>query len=74
MNQVTRQELEAWQTFLVGKACPKHPAYTIREGKFGLWCGVKTAFGWCDGSWPSEEWLNNYRSAKTENQNASAEI
>lgn len=55
--ELTREQLTKWQEHIIGKRCQKHPTHTVKEGKYGLWCGVKTAFGWCDGGWPTEEWL-----------------
>jgi hypothetical protein len=60
-DEITRSELNAWQQYQIGKPCAKHPGHIIKNGRFGLWCGVKTAFGWCDGGWPTEEWLASFR-------------
>lgn len=53
--------LEAWRAYQIGKECPKHPGMLIKKGKYGNWDGVKTAFGWCDGGSPTDEFINNYR-------------
>ena len=58
---ITEQELRAWEKYQIGKPCPNHLDHIIQQGKYGNWCGVKTSFGWCDGGWPSEQWLLNYR-------------
>ncbi len=59
---VTREEITAWEKHCIGKPCPNHPTHIMKEGKYGMWCGVKTDLGnWCSCSWPSEEWLINYR-------------
>ena len=60
-NEITREEIAAWQAYQLGKPCAKHPAHIIKNGKYGLYCGTKTAFGWCDGGWPTEAWLMNFR-------------
>ncbi len=57
----TRKEIDAWDEYLLGKDCPVHPNAKIKQGKYGLWCGIKTENGWCNGGWPTEEWINNYR-------------
>lgn len=62
--ELTREEIGAWQDYQIGKACTKHPLQTIKKGRFGNWCGTKTAFGWCDGGWPTEEFINNFRKEK----------
>jgi hypothetical protein len=62
---ILMKELAAWQDEQIGKPCPKHPNHKIKRGKWVNWCGVKTAFGWCDGGWPTEEWINNYRQKET---------
>lgn len=59
--ELTRNELDKWQDDLVGKSCPKHPENIIKRGQWGNWCGHKDKFGWCDGGFPTEEWLNNLR-------------
>ena len=59
---MTTQELDAWQEYLVGKPCPKHPHTIIKNGKFGLWCGNKTELRtWCDGGFPTKEFLESLR-------------
>lgn len=63
-NTITQEELKAWQEYQIGKPCTKHPTHILKDGKYGLWCGVKTAFGWCNGDWPTEEWLKNLRNNK----------
>lgn len=57
----TKQEIEEWEKHLVGKECPIHSNMKIKNGKFGLWCGTKTSFGWCNGGWPTEEFISNLR-------------
>ena len=65
-DTITKQELNAWQEYLPGHFCPKHPSKIIKNGKYGLWCGTKTAFGWCDGGMPTDSWLAKYRKEKNE--------
>ena len=64
-DTITRDELAAWQAYQIGKSCTEHPNHILKDGKYGLWCGVKTAFGWCNGAWPSEEFLEKLRKEKS---------
>lgn len=62
MNEISRQELEAWEKYIIGKPCAKHPNRLIRQGNYGLFCGAKTPLGtWCSGHWPTDEWLAEFR-------------
>lgn len=64
-NTITRKELTAWSNYIIGKPCPKHPQRLIQEGRHGNWCGVKNELGtWCDGGWPTKEWLESHREEK----------
>ena len=56
-DTITRQQLDKWTDWLVGKSCPKHPQSLIKKGCYGNWCGNKDSFGYCDGGWPTEEFL-----------------
>lgn len=59
---MTVDELRVWQEFMVGKPCPRHPHKTLKDGKWGNWCGEKTQLGtWCDGGWPTEEELQKLK-------------
>ena len=58
---LTREQLEKWQEYLVGKDCPKHPGHIIKDGKYGLWCGIHEFNGWCDGGFCTQEWLDNLK-------------
>ena len=60
MQTITREQLDKWQTYQIGKPCPLHPENTVKEGKWGNYCGGKTTFGsHCDGGLPTEEFLTN---------------
>ncbi len=49
-------DLRAWQKWMIGKQCPKHPQSILRNARYGLWCGNKTEWGvGCDGGFPSDE-------------------
>lgn len=61
---MTSQELENWQASQIGKQCPKHSGHILKNGKYGIWCGVKTAFGYCNGTWPTDEWLKEERNGQ----------
>ena len=57
---LTRVEMEIWWKYCRGKPCQYHPAKLIKNGEWGNWCGEKDEMGrWCDGGWPTQEWLNN---------------
>lgn len=62
--EISREELDKWTDWLVGKPCPKHPNMIIQRGRYGNWCKVKTAFGWCDGGFPTEAYINELRKEK----------
>jgi len=64
---VSGDEMEAWQKYLIGKQCPRHPDKIVKDGYWGLWCGAKTELGtWCDCGWPTNEWLLNFRKENNE--------
>jgi len=59
---ITRDELDAWEKYIIGKPCPKHPNSLVKKGKYGTWCGNRTNLGsWCDCGWPTEEFIINHR-------------
>lgn len=62
MPTITRTEINAWQQYLVGKSCPKHPQNLIKTGNYGNWCGQKDILGtWCNGGFPTEDFLKELR-------------
>ena len=65
----TQSELEAWAKEEIGQPCKQHPWNIIKLGKYGNICGDKDELGrWCNGSMPTQAWLNNYRLQKAKEQ------
>ncbi len=66
---LTKEALEAYGEYLIGKPCPLHPHSIMKKGKWDIWCGNKTELGsWCNGDFPSEEFLTNFRKESNANQ------
>ena len=66
MNTLTRQDIDNWVKYLTNKPCPIHPNKTIKNGKWGLWCGEKDEFGrWCDGGSINLDLIRKEQNVKT---------